>query len=73
MFSQQDTIYDTIGMGSVAQKGNYLSALTINSEKSDPWIVDSGATLFYDYNTCQENLTVKIADGSLSGTGSIII
>ena len=34
------------------------------------------ATLFHDYNPCQENLTVKIAYGSLSkvvGIGSIVI
>lgn len=68
----------------MAQKGNFLSALTLNSKKNSPWIVNSGAsdhitgnaTLFRKYYPCKEDLTVKIADGYLSmvaGTGSIII
>ncbi|KAG2689059.1 hypothetical protein I3760_09G123000, partial [Carya illinoinensis] len=47
-----------------------------------PWIIDSGASdhmtgdekLFSTYNPCYKNLTVRIADGSLSkvaGTGSV--
>ena len=34
------------------------------------------ASIFHNYNPCDENFTVKIADGSLSkvaGTGSVII
>ena len=80
MFSQQNHI----STGSFAHKGNYLSALFVNSMSSKPWIVDSGASdhmtrdasLFQHYSPCREGLTVKIANGSLSkvaGTGSIIL
>ncbi|KAL3520220.1 hypothetical protein ACH5RR_018369 [Cinchona calisaya] len=82
MFSQQNPIQNTIGIGSVAKKGNHSSALTVNSLKL--WIVDSGASdhmtgdvsLFHKYTPTQENSTIKTADGTLSqvtGTGSIFI
>ena len=68
--------------GSLAQKGNFLSALNVKKEKLSPWIIDSGASdhmtgdekFFSTYNPCYKNLTVRIADGSLSkvaGTGSV--
>ena len=71
-----------VGTGSLAQKGNFLSALNVKKEKLSPWIIDSGASdhmtgdekLFSTYNPCYKNLTVRIADGSLSkvaGTGSV--
>ncbi|KAL3530598.1 hypothetical protein ACH5RR_009920 [Cinchona calisaya] len=72
MFSQQNSTQNTIGIGSVAQKGNHSIALTVNSSKL--WIVDSGASdhmtgdvsLFHKYTPTQENSTIKTADGSLS-------
>ena len=75
----------SIATGSLAQKGNSLSALKVTQRKNKgSWIVDSGAsdhmtgdiTLFKDFYPCQENLTVRIADGSLSkvtGLGSVMI
>ncbi|RVX10632.1 hypothetical protein CK203_016941 [Vitis vinifera] len=71
-----------VGTGSLAQKGNFLGALNVKKEKLSPWIIDSGASdhmtgdekLFSTYNPCYKNLTVRIADGSLSkvaGTGSV--
>ena len=84
MLSQQNPAHSTIGTSSLAHKGNYLSALSVNSEKTGPWIVDSGAsdhmmgdtTLFHNCSLSRDNFTVKITDGSLSkvaGTGSITI
>ncbi|EXB70633.1 hypothetical protein L484_023818 [Morus notabilis] len=84
MFLQAATAQGNIGNRSLAQKGNYLSALSVDSENKDTWIVDSGAsdhmtgdiTMFHHYRPCQDNLTIKIADGSLAkvaGTGSIIL
>ncbi|KAI9162379.1 hypothetical protein LWI28_026726 [Acer negundo] len=73
-----------IGTGSLAQKGNFLKALNVKREQYNPWIIDSGASdhmtgdakIFKTYSTCHGNLSVRIADGSLSkvaGTGSIEI
>ncbi|RVW52456.1 Retrovirus-related Pol polyprotein from transposon RE1 [Vitis vinifera] len=73
-----------IGSGTLAHKGNFLSAFTAGKKRKKPWIVDSGAsdhmtgdaTIFDTYNSCPNNLTVRIADGSLSkvaGTGSVVL
>ena len=73
-----------IGAGTLAQRGNFLTALNVSKEKQSPWIVDSGASdhktgdekLFDTYSPCTNNSTVKIADGSLSrvaGSGSVVI
>ncbi|RVW33868.1 Retrovirus-related Pol polyprotein from transposon TNT 1-94 [Vitis vinifera] len=73
-----------IGSGTLAHKGNFLSAFTAGKERKKPWIVDSGAsdhmtgdaTIFDTYSSCPNNLTVRIADGSLSkvaGTGSVVL
>ncbi|KAL5760947.1 hypothetical protein ACOSQ2_019785 [Xanthoceras sorbifolium] len=70
--------------GNLAQKGSFQHALSVNTEKSRPWIVDSGPSdhmtgdikNFKTFNPCHGNLSVKIADGSLSkvtGTGSVVI
>ena len=69
-------------MCTIAQKGNYLSALGAKSDSKNSWIVDSGASdhmtgcheLFSIYNPCGGNLKIRIADGSLSsvaGKGNI--
>ncbi|CAL5404270.1 unnamed protein product [Camellia sinensis] len=63
-----------IGSGTLAHKGNSLNAFTVGKKRKKPWIVDSGAsdhmtgdaTIFDTYSSCQNNLTVRIADGSLS-------
>ncbi|RVW81318.1 Retrovirus-related Pol polyprotein from transposon TNT 1-94 [Vitis vinifera] len=71
-----------IGSKTLAHKGNFLSAFTAGKKRKKPWIVDSGAsdhmtgdaTIFDTYSSCPNNLTVRIADGSLSkvaGTGSV--
>ncbi|RVW57690.1 Retrovirus-related Pol polyprotein from transposon TNT 1-94 [Vitis vinifera] len=73
-----------IGSGTLAHKGNFLSAFTVGKKRKKPWIVDSGAsdhmtgdaTIFDTYSSCPNNLTVRIADGSLSkvtGTGSVVL
>ena len=73
-----------IGSGTLAHKGNSLSAFIVGKKRKKPWIVDSGAfdhmtgdaTIFYTYSPCPNNLTVRIADGSLSkvaGTGSVVL
>lgn len=73
----------TIRSRSLAQKGNFLSALIVRGEQR-PWIVDSdasnhmtgNATIFHNYNPCNENHTINTEDGSLSkvaGTSSVII
>ncbi|KAE8723356.1 MORC family CW-type zinc finger protein 3 isoform 2 [Hibiscus syriacus] len=72
-----------IASSSLAQKDTYPTAF-IASSKSNPWIIDSGATdhmignssIFSSYFPLSGNLKVKIADGSLTsiaGKGSIII
>ncbi|RVW80145.1 hypothetical protein CK203_054111 [Vitis vinifera] len=73
-----------IGSGTLAHKGNFLSAFTVGKKRKKPWIVDSrasdhmtgDATIFDTYSSCPNNLTVRIADGSLSkvaGTGSVVL
>ncbi|RVX01052.1 Retrovirus-related Pol polyprotein from transposon TNT 1-94 [Vitis vinifera] len=73
-----------IGSGTLAHKGNFLSAFTAGKKRKKPWIVDSGAsdhmtgdaTIFDTYSSCPNNLTIRIADGSLSkvaGTGSVVL
>ena len=63
----------TIGTESIAQKGNFATALNTMKKTDDSWIVDSGAldhmtgdkALFSTFTHSYENLTVRIADGSL--------
>ncbi|RVX20036.1 Retrovirus-related Pol polyprotein from transposon RE2 [Vitis vinifera] len=73
-----------IGSGTLAHKSNFLSAFTAGKKRKKPWIVDSGAsdhmtgdaTIFDTYSSCPNNLTVRIAYGSLSkvaGTGSVVL
>lgn len=73
-----------IGLGNLAHKGNILNTFTMGKKRKKPWIVDSGAsdhmtgdaTIFDLYNPCQNNVTVRIADGLLSkvtGTGSVVL
>ncbi|RVX23033.1 Retrovirus-related Pol polyprotein from transposon TNT 1-94 [Vitis vinifera] len=73
-----------IGSGTLAHKGNFLSAFTAGKKRKKPWIVDLGAsdhmtgdaTIFDTYSSCPNNLTVRIADGSLSKvsrTGSVVL
>ncbi|RVW23954.1 Retrovirus-related Pol polyprotein from transposon TNT 1-94 [Vitis vinifera] len=73
-----------IGSRTLAHKGNFLSAFTAGKKRKKPWIVDSGAfdhmtgdaTIFYTYSSCPNNLTIRIADGSLSkvaGIGSVVL
>ncbi|RVW91108.1 hypothetical protein CK203_039905 [Vitis vinifera] len=61
-----------------------LYAFTAGKKRKKPWIVDSGAsdhmtgdaTIFDTYSSCPNNLTIRIADGSLSkvaGTGSVVL
>ena len=59
------------GTGSIAQKGNFLSALNAKQKRTRPWIVDSGASdhmtgdanVFDTYDPCFSNYFVRIADG----------
>ncbi|RVW67973.1 hypothetical protein CK203_061867 [Vitis vinifera] len=72
-----------ISIGSVAQKGNFLSALNAKQKRTRPWIVDSGASdqtedanAFDTYDPCSSNYFVCIADGSLSkvvGSSSVTV
>ena len=73
-----------IGSGTLAHKGNSLSAFFVGKKRKKPWILDSrasdhmmgDATIFSTYSPCPNNLTVRIADGSLSkvtGTGSVVL
>ena len=75
---------NVLGTGSVAQTGNYSTAMNTQVQKHNSWIVDSGASdhmtgnakLFSAYKSNSENLMVRIADGSLSkvaGIGSVTI
>ena len=66
-------------MRSLAQKSTFQDALTVKVETPNYWIMDSSAldhmtrdaNLFHTFSPCQENLTVRIADGSLSKVTSI--
>ena len=73
-----------MGAGSVAQIGNFSSALNVKSAGSDSWIIDTSAldhmtgnlSLLHDYKAYSKNYMVKIADGSLSkvtSTGTVYI
>nr|DAD26587.1 TPA_asm: hypothetical protein HUJ06_028055 [Nelumbo nucifera] len=73
-----------VGSGSIAQKGNFLKALTVKQEHYKPWIIDSGTSdhmigdrrVFYTYFPCNETLIVRIAYGSLAkveGIGSVVV
>ena len=73
-----------IGSGTLVHKGNVLSAFTVGKKYKKPWIMDSGAsnhmtgdTIIFDtYSSCPNNLTVRIADSSLSkvdDTGLIVL
>ena len=60
-----------ISSGTLAHKGNSLSAFIVGKKRKKPWIVDSrasdhmtgDATIFYTYSPCPNNLTVRTADG----------
>ena len=67
---------------SVAQKGNYSSALTTKIETSHSWVIDSGASdhmtshlnQFITYSPCTSPIKIKITDRTLTpvaGIGSI--
>ncbi|KAI5436488.1 hypothetical protein KIW84_022835 [Lathyrus oleraceus] len=84
MEALQKMLQQTIGTATVAQKGNLFHALNTSMGKQNSWIIDSGAsdhmtgylTVFDSYSPCQNNSTVRIADGTLSkvmGKGSVII
>ncbi|KAK1589571.1 hypothetical protein Q3G72_035375 [Acer saccharum] len=61
--SQSAPSNSVIGTSSIAQKSNFLSALGVQTEKSSPWIIDSGAcdhmtgnpSLFHTYSRYFEN------------------
>ncbi|KAL6335453.1 hypothetical protein AAG906_029696 [Vitis piasezkii] len=72
LWRQLDT-FEVIGSGTLAHKGNFLSAFIAGKKRKKPWIVDSGASdhmteidNFDTYSSCPNNLTIRIADGSLS-------
>ncbi|KAK3031945.1 hypothetical protein RJ639_036229 [Escallonia herrerae] len=84
MFNQAQINPPVIRLGTIAQKGIFPSALNSKVEKSNPWVIDTGASdhmtgdisLFSSYSACSNNYKVRIADGSLStvsGMGSIVI
>ncbi|KAK3034107.1 hypothetical protein RJ639_034087 [Escallonia herrerae] len=84
MFNQAQINPPVIRSGTIAQKCIFLSALNSKVEKSNPWVIDSGASdhmtgdlsLFSSYSACSNNYKVRIAYGSLStvsGIGSIVI
>lgn len=58
----------------IAQKGKFLTALSVNKRYSSPWIINSeasdhmtgDATILNEYNQCTNNSTVRIVDGSSS-------
>ena len=62
-----------IGSCSLAQKGNFLTALNAANKKGMVWIVDSGAShhmtgttkVFSSYILCNNGQKIKIANGSL--------
>lgn len=66
----------------LAQKGDFRSALSVRKDHLNSWIVDLGASdhmtgdrgVLTNFSPCHENITISIADGSLSkviGTGSV--
>ena len=74
----------TVASGSIARKGNFLHAFTAKQDLSNVWVIDSGASdhmtrhinLLSNFQPCDKNWTVKVADGSLSrvvGTSSIAL
>ena len=78
------TALNPIGTATIAQRGNYLTALIAKRGSSKPWIVDSGesdhmtrdATVFNNYSPSNDNTVVRIADGTSSrvaGIGSAVI
>lgn len=84
MEALQKMLQQTIGTTTVAQKGNLFHALNTSMGKQNSWIIDSEASdhmtgdliVFDSYYPCQNNSTVRIADGTLSkvmGKGSVII
>lgn len=64
----------TIGTRSLAQKGNFISALSVRKDKLNSWFVNSRASdhmiedkeILMNFNPCCENITIKIVDGSFS-------
>ena len=81
---QQNKVETLSSTASLAQKGNFLRALSVKSDNPKAWIVDLGASdhmtsdasLFHEYSPSTGNFSVRIADGSLSkvaGIGSVII
>ena len=85
MFGQSQTTQPSVvAFGSIALRGNFLSAFTAKCELTTVWIIDSGVfdhmigniKLLTSFKPCDENWTVKIADGSLLrvvGTGFIAL
>ncbi|PON78219.1 hypothetical protein PanWU01x14_022010, partial [Parasponia andersonii] len=84
MFTQNSSNLQTNLNCSLAQKRNYLSALTIELETKNCWIIDLRASdhmtrcynLFSTYTSCPGILKVRIVDGTLSSSaekGTIII
>ena len=71
---QQNKIETVSSIASLAQKGNSLSALSVKSNKSKAWIVNSKASdhmtsashLFKSYSPSSRNEKVRIANGSFS-------
>lgn len=73
-----------VGSGFITQKGNFLKALTMRQEHYKPWVVNSSASdhmtrdrrVFNTFSSCNEALTVRIADCSLAkveGTGLVVV
>lgn len=68
----------------LSPKGNFSTAIHVNHQKTNQWIVDSGASdhmtgdinVFTKYTSCQDESFVRIADGTASkvaGKDSVII
>ncbi|KAK3022402.1 hypothetical protein RJ639_047376 [Escallonia herrerae] len=63
MFNQAQINPPVIGSGTIAQKGIFPSALNSKVEKSNPWVIDTGASdhmtgdisLFSSYSACSNN------------------
>lgn len=82
LFDQSLSSHDSLPSCSLAQTGNFLSALSVYSRNFTPWITDSGAFdhmtsfsyLFSIYSPCPSNEKIKIVDESFSsivGKGSV--